>query len=183
MTKPKKKRLTDVEKAFVVQELACFGSPKEVSEALMDEHGVQLAPQNIECYDRGKRAGQNLGKKWRELFAHTRNAFLDHVEKTVPHAYKAVRVRKLAKAADAFEDRGNFIAMSAMLEKIAREMGGAFTNRREFTGKHGGPIKHAEVSEMTDEQIEQELEQLYTKMGVALVPIDQLDEMEKKEVS
>ena len=31
--------------------------------------------------------------------------------------------------------------------------------------------------------IEQELEQLYTKMGVAVVTIDQLDEMEKKEVS
>ncbi len=157
MTKRQKKRLTDVEKAFVVQELACFGSPKEVSEALMDEYGVQLAPQNIECYDPNKRAGQNLAQKWRELFEHTRNAFLDHVEKAVPHAHKAVRVRKLARAADASENRGNYVAMADMLERIAKEMGNVHTNRREFTGKDGGAIKYQNVSEMTDEQIDDEL--------------------------
>ena len=183
MTKPNKKRLTDIEKTFVVQELGCFGSPKEVSEALTEEYGVQLAPQNIECYDPHKRAGKHLGKKWRELFEHTRQAFLDHVEKTVPHAYKAVRVRKLAKAADAFEDRGNYMAMASMLERIAKEMGNVHTNRREFTGKDAGPIQYEDVRDMTDEQIEQELEKLYTEMGVAVVTIDQLDEMKKKEVA
>ena len=161
MTKLKKKRLTDVEKAFVVQELACFGSPKEVSEALMEEYGVQLAPQNIEAYDPGKRAGQHLSKKWRELFEHTRNAFLDHVEKAVPHAHKAVRVRKLARAADAFENRGNYVAMADMLERIAKEMGNVHTNRREFTGKDQGPIKVESVANMTDEQIDSELERLW----------------------
>ena len=161
MTKLKKKRLNDAEKAFVVQQLACFGSPKEVSEALMQEYGVQLAPQNIECYDPNKRAGQNLGKKWRELFAHTRQAFLDHVETQVPHAHKAVRIKKLARAADAFESRGNYVAMADMLERIAKEMGNVHTNRREFTGKDRGPIQVSAVSEMTDEQIDAELERLW----------------------
>ena len=161
MTKPKKKRLTDVEKAFVVQELACFGSPKEVSETLMEECAVQLAPQNIECYDPNKRAGQNLSKKWRVLFEHTRQAFLDHVETQVPHAHKAVRIKKLAGAADAFENAGNYMGMALMLEKIARELGNVHTNRREFTGKNQGPIKFAAVAEMTDEQIDLELERLW----------------------
>ncbi len=163
MTKRQKKRLTDVEKAFVVQELACFGSPKEVSEALMEECAVQLAPQNIECYDPNKRAGQNLAQKWRELFEHTRTAFLDHVEKAVPHAHKAVRIKKLARASDAFESRGNYVAMAAMLERIAKEMGNVHTNRREFTGKNQGPIKIEAVHDMTDEQIDTELERLWAK--------------------
>ena len=176
MTKPKKrrqtKRLTDVEKAFVVQELACFGSPKEVSEALMEEYGVQLAPQNIECYDPNKRAGQHLAKKWRVLFEHTRQAFLDHVEKRVPEAYKAVRVRHLAQAARAYKGQRNYMAMAGMLERIAKEMGDFHTNRREFTGRDRGPIKYSEVADMTDEQLDQELEQILTRSGLALVPIN-----------
>ena len=163
MTKLKKKRLNDAEKAFVVQQLACFGSPKEVSEALMEECAVQLAPQNIECYDPNKRAGQNLSKKWRVLFEHTRQAFLDHVETQVPHAHKAVRIKKLARAADAFENGKNYMAMAAMLEKIARELGNVYTNRREFTGKDRGPIQVSAVSEMTDEQIDAELTRRWDK--------------------
>ncbi len=163
MTKPKKKRLIDIEKAFVVQELACFGSPKEISEALMEEYGVQLAPQNIECYDPNKQAGQHLSQKWRVLFEHARQAFLDHVEKRVPEAYKAVRIRHLAHAARAYKGQRNYMAMADMLERIAMEMGNVHTNRREFTGRDRGPIKHADVSEMTDEQIDSELERLWAK--------------------
>lgn len=157
MTKQKvkrKKRLIDEEKAFVVQELACFGSPKEVSEALMEEYGVQLAPQNIEAYDPGKRAGQHLSLKWRELFEHTRRSFLDHVEKHVPEAHKAVRIRHLARASRVYQARGNYKGMAYLLEQIAKELGNVHTNRREFTGKEGRPI---EVSEMSDEQLDARL--------------------------
>ena len=138
----------------------------------MEEYGVQLAPQNIECYDPNKRAGQHLAKKWRVLFEHTRQAFLDHVEKRVPEAYKAVRVRHLAQAARAYKGQRNYIAMAGMLERIAKEMGDFHTNRREFTGRDRGPIKYSEVADMTDEQLDQELEQILTRSGLALVPIN-----------
>lgn len=160
MMKRKRKRLTDREKAFVVQELACFGTPKQVAEALMEEYGVQLAPQNIEAYDPGKRAGQHLSAKWRELFEHTRSAFLDHVESSVPHANKAVRVKKLARAADAFENRGNYLAMADMLERIAKEMGNVHTNKRQLTGANDGPIQYQDVDNMTPEQQRAELASL-----------------------
>ena len=157
MTKPKKTRLNDAEKAFVVQELACFGSPKEVSQALMDELGVQLAPQNIECYDPGKRAGQHLSKKWRVLFEHTRQAFLEEVQKSIPLAHKAVRIKELARAANTFKQQKNYLAMARILEQIAKEVGNVHTNRHEFTGKGGGPIQYQAVDDMTDEQIAAEL--------------------------
>lgn len=157
MTKPKKKRLNDVAKAFVVKELACFGSPKEVSEALMEELGVQLAPQNIEAYDPGKRAGQHLSEKWRELFALAREGFLEQVQNSIPLAHRSVRIKKLALAAKAFEKQKNYLGMSRILEQIAKEVGNVHTNRMELTGKDRGPIRYAEVSDMTDEQIEAEL--------------------------
>jgi len=44
-------------------------------------------------------------------------------------------------------------------------------NRREFTGRDRGPIKYSEVADMTDEQLDQEIEQFYAKNGLELVPI------------
>ena len=152
-----RKKLHDVHRALVVEKLACFMSPKEAAEALSQEHGVSVAPQSAERYDPYKKAGSHIARKWRSLFDHTRHAFLDHVENQIPESNKAVRVHELAIAARHFKARGNYIAMANMLERIAKEMGNLYSNRREFTGKDGGPIRYAEVSDMTSEQIEAEL--------------------------
>lgn len=120
----------------------------------MDEYGVQLAPQNIEAYDPNKRAGKSLAKKWTELFEATRKKFLEHIEVHVPEANKAVRVSRLAHAARAFQGRGNYVGMADMFERIAKEMGNVHTNKREFTGKGGGPI---EFKDMSDSELDREL--------------------------
>jgi hypothetical protein len=52
MMESEMKRLTDAQKSYVVQELACFGTPKEVSEALMLEHGARLAASD--CSERSR---------------------------------------------------------------------------------------------------------------------------------
>lgn len=107
-----------------------------------------------------------------ELFGRARKAFLDDVRERIPHAYKAVRIKKLARASDAFEKSKNYLAMARMLEQIAKECGGAFTNRREITGKGRGPIEYKDVETMTDEQLDLELKQLLAQSGHALVPIN-----------
>ena len=152
-----RKKLNDVHRAFLVEKLACFMSPKEAAEALSLEHGVTVAPQSAERYDPYKKAGSRIASKWRFLFDHTRQAFLDHIENHVPHAHKAVRVKKLAEAADAYQEAGNYMAMADMLERIAKEMGNVHTNRREFTGKDRGRVQFSEVDNMTLEQVEAEL--------------------------
>lgn len=183
MTKQRRRRLNDREKAFVVQQLACYGSPKEVSDALMEEFGVYLAPQNVEAYDPGKRAGQHLGQKWRQLFEHTRHAFLEHVENRVPEAHKAVRIRHLAYAARAYKGQRNYIAMADMLERIAKEVGNVHTNRREFTGNNRGPIKYQDVEIMTDAELSQRLQQLFSESGLALVGLDEVVDIQKQQAS
>jgi len=85
------------------------------------------------------------------------NAFLKHIEEHVPGSNKAVRLMRLEKAAVYYESVGNYMAMADMTERQAKEMGNVHSNRRELTGRAGGPIEYAD---MTDEQIDAELRQL-----------------------
>ncbi len=151
-------KLKDFHRAFLVRELACFASPQEASEALREAFDIQITPQSAEHYDATKVAGKGASKKWIELFALSREAFLDDAAKSVPYANKSVRIRELSKAAHVFKIQKNYLGMSRILEQIAKEVGNVHTNRHEFTGKDGGPIRYADVSDMTDEQIEAELE-------------------------
>src|SRR5688500_18275456 len=110
-----KNKLTDAHRAFVVQRVACFDSPKEVADALKAEHGVDISPQAVEAYDPSKKAGQTMAKRWHELHQLTRKAFLDDVSLHIPEANKSVRIRELAKAVRALKARGNYIVMADML--------------------------------------------------------------------
>ena len=147
-------------KAFLVQRLAVFDTPKQASEALKIEYRVEISPQGAEAYDPGKRAGRRLSERWQVLFETIRERFLDRLDE-IPASHKAVRVHMLARAADSFKSRGNYLAMANMLERIAKEMGNVHSSRREFTGKDRGPIKYQDVETMTDEQIDQELKQIF----------------------
>ena len=136
-------------------------SPSETAEAVNEKFGIVVSRQATERYDPHKYAGRRIAQKWKDLFTTARQAFLEHVESRVPHANKSVRIQKLARASDAFENNKNFMGMAAMLEKIAKEIGGAFTNRTELTGRDRGPIKYQDVETMTDVQIDQELKQIF----------------------
>ena len=96
-----------------------------------------------------------MAKHLRDLFEQSRKSFLDYIDAHVPHANKAVRVRKLARAADAFENSKNYLAMAAMLERIAKEVGNAYTNRREFTGKDGGALVVTTLAELRKRAFEE----------------------------
>ena len=164
MAKPHKShkpKLKDLHRAFLVMEFACFSTPMQAADALKQEFGIEISPQGAQHYDVTSGAGRQAAKKWHDLFAVSRQAFLDDVEARVPESFKSVRVQELARASRIFKKRGNFMAMAAMLERIAKEMGDVHTNRREYTGKDGGAIKYQDVETMTDEQIDQELKQIF----------------------
>ncbi len=166
------KKLKDLHRAFLVREFACFATPMQAADALRQEYGIEITPQSAQHYDATSSAGRQAAKKWHELFEVAREAFLDDVKARVPHAHKALRIKKLARASDAFEKSKNYLAMARMLEQIAKEVGNVHTNRREFTGKDRGPIEYQDVETMTDDQIDQELKQLLAQSGHALVPIN-----------
>lgn len=167
MTTRKKKRgkrvLNDTHRAFITQQLATFSSPSETAAAVNEEFGLNVSRQAMERYDPNKHAGRRIAKRWRELFNITRAAFLDDVLTRIPEAHKSVRIQELAKASRVFKQRGNYIAQANLLEKIAREVGNVHSNRHEITGKDGGAIKFADVSEMTNEMLESEIDRLWAK--------------------
>jgi len=51
-------------KSFIVQALACFDTPSQVSQAVKQEFDVDVTRQQVEQHDPTKRAGSHLALKW-----------------------------------------------------------------------------------------------------------------------
>ncbi|MFK0273666.1 DUF2280 domain-containing protein [Ensifer sp. NPDC090286] len=128
--------LKDEVKTFIVQSLSCFDTPSVVVEAVRKEFGATITRQSVEGYDPTKKAGSNLAEKWRMLFEETRKTFLEDTA-TIAISHRAVRLRALQRMADKAENQGNMVLASSLLKQAAEEVGGAYTNRREITGKDG----------------------------------------------
>jgi hypothetical protein len=121
---------------FVVQSLACFDSPSVVVAAVKQEYGETITRQAVENYDPNKKAGANLAGKWRQLFAETRKTFLEDTA-GIAISHRAVRLRALQRMAEKAETQGNMVLAASLMEQAAKEVGNAYTNRRELTGKDG----------------------------------------------
>lgn len=137
--------LTEEAKITLVQSLACFDTPTQACEAVALAHGIKIERMQAGKYDPTKPSGKNLSPKLAEVFHATRRAFLVDVS-TIPIAQQAYRLRTLQRELERAVSRGNSAMVSQLLEQAAKESGGAFTNRRELTGKGGGPIQQANVT-------------------------------------
>ena len=132
-------KLTEEARAFVVQQLAMYDAPSVVAKALKADFGLVITPQAIEAYDPTKRAGAKLSEKWRVLFEATRTKFLED-SATIGIANRSVRLRRLDRMAAQAETMGNIVVAAQLFEQAAKEMGNAYTNRRELTGKDGAAL-------------------------------------------
>lgn len=158
-------KLRDEQKAFLTKRLAVFDTPKEAADALNEQFGVQISPQAAEHYDPNRAQGRSLAGKWVGLFSATRKRFLDQMEHEIPLANQAVRVKKMAKAAAAFEARGAWMPMVRVIEAISRELGGVNTNRRELAGRDGRPLD-LELRTKSDAQLRQEIMEKLGLLGL-----------------
>lgn len=129
--------LKDDVKAFIVQALACFDTPTQVATAVKEEFGIDIERSHVQAYDPEKALGRNLGRKWRELFAATREAFLED-RATIPIANQNFRLRALNRMYQEAAKRGNAALAAQLIEQAAKEAGGAFTNEQKH--KHSGSI-------------------------------------------
>jgi hypothetical protein len=143
--------LNDDVKAFIVRALACFDAPTDVCRQVKEEFGIEVTRQQVSAYDPNRRIAKDLSAKWRAVFDETRKKFLDDVS-TIPIANQAFRLRALNRMYDRVQGQGN-MALAA-IEQAAKESGGAFTNRREMTGKDGAPlIPPKSAQDMTDDEL------------------------------
>lgn len=144
-------KLTDPVKMAIVQALACFDTPSEVAAAVKEEFGISITRQQVAAYDPTKATCKGLAKKLRAVFEETRKAFLNDVA-TIPIAQQAFRLRALQREFERAKSRGNSALAAQLLEQAAKELGGAFTNRRELTGQGGGPIQQANLTKSEFEE-------------------------------
>lgn len=145
--------LADEVKTFIVQALACWDTPSEVAKAVKEEFGIEVSRQRVQGYDPTKKAGEALSEQFKTLFKATRDEYIAETAQ-IPISYRAFRLRKIARMAAKAETMGNMPLASALLEQAAKEVGGAFTNRRELSGPGGGPIKTEAAQQMTDGELE-----------------------------
>jgi hypothetical protein len=131
--------LNDDVKRFIVQAIACYDTPQQIVEVVKEEFGIVVSRPQVQTYDPEKAQGKALSKKWRDLFAETRKKFLDDAS-SIPIANQTFRLRALNRMYARAERQGNVVVAAQIIEQAAKEVGGAFTNRRELTGKDGGPV-------------------------------------------
>lgn len=125
---------------FIVQALACFDTPSVVAEAVKKEFGFVVSRQNVEAYDPNKVAARKMAPRWRDLFAETRKTFVEDTSE-IGISHRAVRLRALQRMAVKAETQGNLKLAAELHKQAAEEVGGAYTNRREITGKDGAPLE------------------------------------------
>lgn len=134
--------IPDEVKRFIINALACFDAPSQVVAAVKEEFGLVVSRQAVEGHDPTKHAGRKLAGKWRELFEAARNGFIDEATQ-VPIAHRSTRLRALFRMAQAAERKGNYPLAAQLHKQAAEEMGNAYTNRRELTGKDGKDLPAA----------------------------------------
>lgn len=132
----KQPTIPDEIKRFIINALAAFDTPSQVVAAVKEEFGYDVSRQAVEGHDPTKHAGRNLAAKWREMFVASRTGFVNEAT-SVPIAHRSTRLRALYRMAQAAERKGNYPLAAALNKQAAEEMGNAYTNRRELTGKDG----------------------------------------------
>jgi len=148
-------KLDDRAKLHIVQCLACYDTPSQVAESVREEFGITVTRQQVQAYDPSKTSGRDISKKLRDVFNETRKAFLEETAK-VPIASQVFRLRNLQRLHEQATARKNLQLAAALLEQAAKEVGGAYTNRREHSGPAGGPIpvKAEHMHQLSDADLE-----------------------------
>jgi hypothetical protein len=139
------------QKRFIIKRLAVFVPPSEVQSEFQAEFGVEVSSGQVAYYDPTNERGKDLAARWTELFHETRTRFLEDFTAST-FQYKAVRLRelegnyrKLQSLMDELETMNHFLGaadlieqMNEVMEQVAKEMGHAFTNRKEL--EHSGDV-------------------------------------------
>lgn len=153
-------KLSEAEKRFIVQALACYDTPTQVVEAVKEEFGTVIERSHVAQYDPSKASGRDVAKKWRDLFEDTRARFRKEISE-IPIAEQSYRLRQLNRMVQEAMRRKNIVLAASLLEQAAKESGGMFTNKRELSGPGGGPI--AQVS-MTPDQFSSIAKDMFNKV-------------------
>lgn len=148
-------------KVFIVGRLAAFDTPHQCADAVNDEFGIIVSPQQVQTYHPEKHAGRNLSPTFKNLFYELRAKFRAQTE-DIPIANRAYRVAVLNRMAANAERQKNMALAAQLIEQAAKEMGEAYTNRQrvEHTSPDGtmtpapGTVVNADLSGLSTEDLQ-----------------------------
>lgn len=129
-------------KLFIVQALACFDSPAEVSAAVKASFKLDVTRQQLQAYNPGTVTGARMSQTLKKVFGETRKRFVEDVSE-IPIAHQSYRLRVLQRTLAKVETQGNTAMVAQLLEQAAKESGGAFTNRTKL--EHSGSVATPEL--------------------------------------
>lgn len=120
--------LTEQQKTFIVQELACYQTYSEVALSVKELFGIEIERQQVYLYDPTKQ--KKIAKKWKDIFVFARNHFLEVVTE-IPIANKAYRLKELNRM---YQDEKrkkiqNQFSMRQTIEQAAKESGDYYSSR------------------------------------------------------
>jgi hypothetical protein len=143
---PRGLQLSDELKDFATSCFARFMRPMQVVRAVEHRFGIKLERNRIQIFDPESAKGKTLGKKRKALFAEVRQRFLKELEE-IPIASKMVRLQQLQTHYEKAADDGNVRLALDVLEKAAKEAGGAHSNERtvNLTGRLA--VEHTDLTE------------------------------------
>lgn len=122
-------------KMFIVQHLAFHNTPTEVSEMVKEEFDIDIPRTHIAVYDPTNFSGRELGVKLKEFFYEKRKEFLEQIDQ-IPLASMHVRLNELSKMYRSARKRKNDVLAKDILEQIAKEVGGIYTNKIKVTNSN-----------------------------------------------
>lgn len=164
--------LKDEHRCFIINQLACFGTLDEIEKGLKEVFLIDVPKSTILRYDPTTVQGsQELGEKWKQLFAARRKTFLDDVS-TIPVATQAGRLRMLNDIARQAKTKGNLKMALVAMEQAAKDIGGMFV--RQPLKDDPAPLPSADKptafdpTRLTPEEVT-ELDRLYEKASAGPV--------------
>jgi hypothetical protein len=138
-------RLKHEHKIFLARAAARYMTPTDAAAAFRDEFGSEISKQLAEVYNPERAAGGKLADDLRKVFEEERRRYVEEVE-AIPLASQAFRLNELTALYFKAKASKNYGLARDLMEQAAKERGGMFTNRREITGRGGGPIETHAVS-------------------------------------
>lgn len=139
-------------KRFIVRGLAHFKTPTEIKEEFEDAFSVEVSLPQIAYYNpNGAQGSEQLAQKWKDLFTESRKAYIEGINE-VPIAHDRYRLEELQNALEKYKRMKNFKGVAEVLEQAAKEVGGAFTNKKELD--LNGLMGSIDLDRLNDQQLE-----------------------------
>lgn len=134
-------RLSAAVKRRIVDHLACYYSPSEVSDLVFEELEVRVSARHVRAYDPGSFQFA-AGSKWSEYFDVARERFHTEIA-SIPIASRAYRLHRTSDLHRLAVANGNLEVALKALEQAAKEVGDVYSARARSSEATGSRLSAA----------------------------------------